>query len=217
MMFGNNLLHFNEKYVFNEPDIFYNKDKFESGEINLCFITGQSGSGKSTMAHNMENNKIEKYELDDVIWNKERFTMENFKEYGNLIYTFFDTVGKKYYFSSEDVNNGIVEHYDGNYEKDIITDFVKYAIKFCKQHKNKKYVIEGIWLYMFIDPSLLKDYDVYIKGTSSLISTIRAIKRDNKSKQGIDKIKSAKRTFKLNMISEKDVQKYRNYFNKLIS
>lgn len=217
MMFGNNLLHFNEKYVFNEPDIFYNKDKFESGEINLCFITGQSGSGKSTMAHNMENNKIEKYELDDVIWNKERFTMENFKEYGNLIYTFFDTVGKKYYFSSEDVNNGIVEHYDGNYEKDIITDFVKYAIKFCKQHKNKKYVIEGIWLYMFIDPSLLKDYDVYIKGTSSLISTIRVIKRDNKSKQGIDKIKSAKRTFKLNMISEKDVQKYRNYFNKLIS
>ena len=26
----------------------YNKDKFESGEINLCFITGHSGSGKST-------------------------------------------------------------------------------------------------------------------------------------------------------------------------
>ena len=217
MMFGNKFLHFNEKYLFNEPDIYYNKDKFDSGEINLCFITGQSGSGKSTMANNMENNKIEKYELDDVIWNKERFTMENFKEYGDLIYTFFNTVGKKYYFSPEDVNNGTVEHYKGIYERDVVIDFVKYAINFARQHKNKKYIIEGVWLYMFIHPSLIKDYAVYIKGTSSLISAIRAIKRDYKSDQVKNKIKSAKCTLSLNMVSEKYVQKYRDYFTKLIS
>ena len=43
-----------EKYIINEKDIYYNKDKFDSKEINLCFITGHSGSGKSTMAHKKE-------------------------------------------------------------------------------------------------------------------------------------------------------------------
>ena len=53
MIYGNTFL--NEKYLFNEPDIYYNRDKFESGEINLCFITGQSGGGKSTMAISMSS------------------------------------------------------------------------------------------------------------------------------------------------------------------
>ena len=38
-----------ESFLFNDKDIYWNKDKFDSGEINLCFITGYSGSGKSTM------------------------------------------------------------------------------------------------------------------------------------------------------------------------
>ena len=37
---------YNEAYVKNVKDIYYNKDQFDSGEINLCFITGHSGSGK---------------------------------------------------------------------------------------------------------------------------------------------------------------------------
>ena len=28
-------VHINESYFFNEEDIYYNKDKFDSGEINL--------------------------------------------------------------------------------------------------------------------------------------------------------------------------------------
>jgi subfamily B ATP-binding cassette protein MsbA len=32
-----------------EPDIFYNKVKYENGDINLLFITGYSGGGKSTV------------------------------------------------------------------------------------------------------------------------------------------------------------------------
>ena len=36
----------NESILINEDDIYYNKNKFDSGEINLCFITGLSGSGK---------------------------------------------------------------------------------------------------------------------------------------------------------------------------
>jgi energy-coupling factor transporter ATP-binding protein EcfA2 len=39
-----------ESYIINEPDILYNKDKWDNNEINLLCITGHSGSGKSTLA-----------------------------------------------------------------------------------------------------------------------------------------------------------------------
>ena len=202
----------NEGYIKNEPDIYYNKEKFDSGEINLCFITGHSGSGKSTMARDMSKENVEHYELDDVIWNKENYTMENFKQYGDLIYSFFKGIGKKYYFTSKEVKEGKHPKYEGNYEKDIVTDFVKFAINFTKSHKNKKYVIEGIWMFMFIEPSLIKDYAVYIKGTSALTSTIRSAKRD----------KIGPKTFINRMLDtigkdgfEKKIRKYRDYFSNL--
>lgn len=215
----------NEGYIKNEPDIYYNKEKFDSGEINLCFITGHSGSGKSTMGRNMANkdSKVEHYELDDVVWNKETYTMENLKEYGDLIYTFFKGPGKKYYFTNEDVRSGKVKPYKGQYEKDLIIDFVDYAIKFSNSHKNIKYVLEGIWIIMFIEPSKLKDFAVYIKGTSLLVSNFRAAKRDSKSQYKDNKIKEVKmflRRFILNndnrLKLEKDLKKYRDYFSNLM-
>ena len=85
----------NEAILKDEPDIYYNKDKFDSDEINLCFITGFSGSGKSTMAQGMESKNIEIYELDDVT-NISAFSDDNLKEYGDLIYLYFKGPGKKY-------------------------------------------------------------------------------------------------------------------------
>ena len=70
----------NEAYVFNEDNIYYNKDKFDSGEINLCFITGHSGSGKSTLASNNAkadtSDNTDWVSLDDVIFNKECHTLD---------------------------------------------------------------------------------------------------------------------------------------------
>ena len=216
-----------ENYIKNVPDIYYNKDKFDSGEINLCFITGHSGSGKSTMAHNSETKNIEVDELDDVLYNKPSFSMDNFKEYGDLIYSFFNTMGKKYYYDNNDIKNGTVKEYKGNYDNDIINDFVNYSIKYAKSHKNKKYIIEGIELFLFIDKNKLKDYAVYIKGTSRLISDIRAAKRDSKNDfpDKKDKLKRSKvfikRILKFFDYNEKDfekkIQNYRDYFTKLMN
>lgn len=206
-----------EGYIFNTKDIYYNKDKFDSGEINLCFITGLSGSGKSTMGRGMKD--TEHYELDDVVANKLHFTMNQMKEYGDLIYSFFNGSGKKYWYTKEDVENGTAKLYTGNYEKDIINDFIDYSISYAKSHKGK-YVLDGIWLYMYVSPEKLKDYAVYIKGTSALISNIRAAKRDAKSeeKRKIDYAKHFIRrvTNPTSFIDEKDVQKYRDYFSKLM-
>ena len=209
-----------ESYIINEKDIYYNKDKFDSGEINLCFITGHSGSGKSTMANNMENKGIEKYELDDVLANKIYYSMDNLKEYGDLIYSFFKTVGSKYYYTKDDIDSGSIKPYNGNYDKDLTVDFINYSINYAKNHKDKKFVIEGIWLYLYIEPNKLKDYAVYIKGTSRLISDLRAAKRDSKEEypnKGIDRTKAyisrAKKFFtKEAKTSETAIRKYREYF-----
>lgn len=211
-----------ENKIINDKDIYYNKDKFDSGEINLCFITGHSGSGKSSMGRDMESNRIEHYDLDDVIsnWN---FSDSNLKEYGDLIYSFFKGSGKKYrYTSRKDWDNDSIwdnkDEYKDAYEISIIKDFIKYTKSYANSHKNIKFVIEGVWIFHFIDPKEIDKYAVYIKGTSQAISSIRAAKRDsdgnNKFKKSIDftkQIVSPLRT-KNYIRDEQKVVKFRNYF-----
>lgn len=172
-----------EDYFVDKKDIYYNKDKFDSGKINLCFITGLSGSGKTTMGKTMQSGNIEVYELDDIIsnWN---FSDANLKEYGDLAYSFFKGPGKMYRYTSYDewMNDPKWDNpanpYANSYDAMIIKDFIKYAKLYANSHKNIKFVLEGVWVFYFIDPKELDDCAVYIKGTSVLISFIRSAKRD---------------------------------------
>ena len=212
-----------ESFVFNEKDIYWNKDKFDSGEINLCFITGHSGSGKSTMAHKAEKDNVEVYELDDLIWNKMSYTMENFKEYGDMFYSYFLGQGKKFYYTQEDVEKGLVKSVGDNYEKLLLDDFMGYAIKYANSHKDKKFIIEGIWLVDFYEPKEFKDYAVYIKGTSLLASRWRAAKRDSKDAPKGKQLAARFKNFfsyaiwNSNVDFEKDLKKWRKYYSELQS
>ena len=213
-----------EGFLKSDKDIYYNKDKFDSGEINLCFITGHSGSGKSTMARSMQSAKVEHYELDDLNQNY-KFTDDNLKEYGDLIYSFFKGPGKKYrYHSYDDMQNctNPLDDSGDEFDKCVNRDFVKYAMKYANSHKNTKFVIEGIWLYFFFKPEELKDYAVYIKGTSRVLSAFRAAKRDSKdadtkTKRFIYSIKGTLSTLinKYSIEGEKLINTYRNYYENL--
>ena len=79
----------NEGFIINQKDIFYNKEKFDSNKINICFITGHPGSGKTSMAKklSLENKNIEYCELDKVITNWD-LSEKDLKENGDLIYSF---------------------------------------------------------------------------------------------------------------------------------
>lgn len=211
----------NEAVFKNKDDIYYNKDKFDSGEINICFIIGLSGSGKSTMAHGMESSNVEAYEMDDVCssWN---FSDDNFKEYGSLIHTFFQGPGKKYRFSTrqefDDKYN--TEESKTSYFNPLIRDFIKYAIQYAKSRKNTKYVIEGVQITL-LNPSDLKNYAVYIKGTSLIASHIRCAKRDSKKSDNptmsfVSRITNMKR-IKWMLIDNKDLSKWINYYKPLAS
>lgn len=219
-----------ESYLINEKDIYYNKDKFDSGEINLCFIIGHSGSGKSTMAHKAEkdNKNVEAYELDDLFAIKDDFTMEDLKKYGDLIYSFFNGPGKKYYVTFEYLNQNKIP--GSEYEYKLYPDFAHYAMQYAKSHKDKKYIVEGVWLFLtnesgqlLLKPEEFKDYAFYIKGTSAIISAARASKRDS-SDQADGKIKQAGRAVKMffrndwkgRFADEKQIKQFRDYFKSLI-
>ena len=168
-----------ESVIFNSKDTYYNKDKFDSGEINLCFITGFSGSGKSTMANEMEKSGIEKYELDDITF-QFNFSDDNLKEYGGMIYSFFNGPGKKYR-TIKGINDLKTDKEADDYQADICIDFIDYAKKYASSHKDKKFVVEGVEIFgAYIDKiESLKDYAIYIKGTSLFNSYIRSAKRDS--------------------------------------
>ena len=213
-----------EGYLLNRKDIYYNKDKFDSGEINLCFITGHSGSGKTTMGRYMQNKKnVETYGLDDLIANY-NFSDDNLKEYGDLIYSYFKGPGRKYrYHSKEELYND--SQWDGTsdyngFEYTIMKTFIDYAMKYSKSHKNTKFVLEGVWVFEFFNPQYFKDYAVYIKGVSALISNIRASKRDNSDgKNNLDILKNRSKQFtsyiKNYMLSENKLRRFYNYYSKL--
>ncbi len=208
-----------EKYIMNEDDIYYNKDKFDSGLTNLCFITGHGGSGKSTMGEYMAKDKnTEHVEMDDVIWCW-RYINKPF-EPGSMLESFFTTgPGKKYFGTSKQEMRNIFP----NYDEDIIREFMDFAYKFAKTHKNKKYAIEGVQLFLYINPEELTDYAVYIKGTSACVSIFRAVKRDyqkykdattsEKIRKSIDRV-----IIKLSNVKETEraIEKYRKYFSSLI-
>lgn len=213
-----------ESVIFNSKDTYYNKDKFDSGEINLCFITGFSGSGKSTMANEMEKTGIEKYELDDIVF-QFNFSDDNLKEYGGMIYSFFNGPGKKYR-AVKGIDDLKTDKEADDYQADICIDFIDYAKKYAASHKDKKFVVEGVEIFgAYIDKiESIKDYAIYIKGTSLFNSYIRSAKRDSqdaetdfgKFKSFMKMIASSSR-FKQYLISNTRLNKIKKQINEYVT
>ena len=200
-----------EKYVLSEQDLYYNEESFNSGDINICFILGHSGSGKSSMARILEGNDIDHIELDDLLLIKDHFTMDELKDYSDMLYSFFNGEGAEYYIGDDERNNIPKEEY----EDILFTDFLKYAMAYAKQHRDKKFIIEGIWIYLYIDdPSVFEDYAVFIKGTSFLKSKIRAMKRERqRDKETLqDRKKMFGREARNYLLDEDKINIYRSFF-----
>lgn len=194
-------------------DIYYNKDKFDSGEINLCFITGLGGSGKSTMSRELSTNNIEHVEMDEVIFNFRTKDVNKFSS--TMIKDFFKSTGKQYRKSKEELFS------DKNYLESISDDFIRFSIKYANSHKNRKFIVDGVYIYWYANPSELSDYTVFIKGTDKEESAKRAIERDTNNKNfDNDKDREEfrkKREQQIRSHIEENYSKlvkFRNYFKK---
>lgn len=201
----------NEKYVLSEPDLYYKEESFNSGNTNICFILGHSGSGKSRMARTLEGDDIDHIELDDLLLTKDHFTMDELKDYSDMLYSFFNSEGAKYYIGVTERNSIPREEY----EDKVFVDFVTFAMDYSKQHREKKYIIDGIWIYLYFeDPSIFEDYAVFIKGTSFLKSKIRAMKREmQRDRETLrDRKQMFGREVRNYLFDEDKIDSYRSYF-----
>ena len=201
----------NEKYVISEPDLYYKEESFNSGNTNICFILGHSGSGKSMMARTLEGDDIDHIELDDLLLIKDHFTMDELKDYSDLLFDFFQGEGAKYYIGVDERDCIPKEEY----EDKVFVDFVKFAMDYSKKHEDKKYIIEGIWIYLYFeDPSVFEDYAVFIKGTSFLKSKIRAMKREmHRDREALlDRKQMFGRSVRNYLLDEDKINVYRDFF-----
>ncbi len=200
-----------ETVLVSEPDLYYNKEAFDDGRVNLCFVIGYSGSGKSVLTREYEGEGIEKVELDDMVCVKDHYTMDQLKEMGVLLYSFFEGVGSKYYTSRE-------ERTDIANRGEVFVDFIKYAIDYAEHHRDSKFILEGIWTYLYFDdPSLFDNYAVYMKGTSLIKSKMRRIKRETVNGAGntVNKILEFGIYMNDSMMYDKNVDIWRHHFEKM--
>lgn len=203
-----------DKYVVSEPDLYYREESFNSGETNICFLLGHSGSGKSVMARRLTGDNIDHIELDDLLLTRDHFTMEELKAYSDLIYSFFCGEGAKYYIGLEE-RNGVPKE---EYEDRVFIDFVHYAMDYARLHTEKKYILDGIWIYLYFDdPSVFEPYSVLIKGTSFLKSKIRATKREMQRDR--EDVRNRKEMFGREVrnyfLDENKIDRYRSFFSGL--
>ena len=200
----------NETLFISEPDLYYNKKAFDEGSVNLCFVIGYSGSGKSVLTQDYEGEGIEKVELDDIVCIKDHYTLDELKQMGELLYSFFAGSGAKYYISREE-RDPFADH------SEVFVRFIDFAREYAAVHKDKRFILEGIWTYLFFDdPAEFDDYAVFMKGTSLAKSKLRRMKREagNSLAKSIDRILEFGVYAKDSALHDGNVDKWRRFFEK---
>ena len=68
-------------------------------------------------------------------------------------------------------------------EISLYREYIKFLINYCKKQKDKKFIIEGLQIYESYEEgdSHITSCPMIIKGTSGLVSAIRAAKRNEGS------------------------------------
>jgi ribosomal protein S18 acetylase RimI-like enzyme len=159
-----------ENGIITTKDLEYNLDQWKIGGKNILFITGLSGSGKSTKAAKLakENNainiEIDLFEHNDIVFDKNTNNDD-----GNIIV--------KEYFEKK--YGGARKMPQGDPKlPHMLYDFIKYCINYASKHKDRLFIMEGIQLADLEMAEELKNYPVIIVNTSIIKSMYRAAKRE---------------------------------------
>lgn len=164
----------NENYMLSGKDMYINFDKFESGKSNVVLITGFSGSGKSTIAQSLSKKmNCYHFELDclsDYLSGK--IPLSNVRKSEPALYDFIKN-------SKLDISMNLSnsDYYN------LYRDYIKFIINWCKNHKNNKYIIDGLQIYEVYEDGdmFITSNPLIIKNTSAIVSAIRGAKRNDGS------------------------------------
>lgn len=166
-------------------DVYHNIELWESGKSNLLWITGLSGSGKSTISKEIaEEYGAEYIELDNL----QRAKMDNWDTTDNeVLDSYIKSVGGLYnvfpYCNSLSTVTwkDIVSKENKCHEE--FSRFFEYLIQYAKKHKDRKFVVEGVQIAYNTTNAMIKkisEYPVIIKMNGPLKTEFRREKRSIK-------------------------------------
>lgn len=160
---------------------------------NILYVTGVSGSGKSTAAQSLADKNTNVIHLDPYFEKMDKNVAESIqdKEFNNFLKNNFPEYTK--------ISNPPEGERHSKQWWEKVDKLMEQTEKFSAQQfeKKKKVIVEGVQLNdktTYPDKSFFKDKPLVITGTGSLTSFFRASQRDGKS--FLTSIKSAKEYIK---------------------
>jgi deoxyadenosine/deoxycytidine kinase len=190
-----------ENILFSKKDTVKNIDKWKPGPNNILFVTGFSGSGKTSLAEEYEKKyNAHMFELDGIEHGYDSSGMNILER----VYKEFPTWKQRY----DDYKN----KRDG-FPSKMYDDIIAYVVKLCHEDKDNLYIIEGIQLAGPSDrdessyryTKHIKNQPLVIKGTSMLASSLRAANRNIKNGDADFGVKEYKRSIKCNSRMQKHI------------
>ena len=166
----------NESVFMNKDDYYFDFDKFESGESNILFVTGLTGSGKSTIGRSFASKYHAEYvELDlmDPCSNLCSQSLDEIKKdkSNKVIYEYLSSHKSVY----ERLKSGKMRN-DEIFLNNV--RFISFVRSYANKHKDTKFIVEGLQLYEYCTFRKTIIKPMVIKGTSVLTSFIRKVKRE---------------------------------------
>ena len=160
-------------------DIYHNLDLWENGSSNLMWVTGLSGSGKSTIAKEIANTDgAQHIELDDL----QRAKLRNWDSTGFKILD--DYIASKGGLTNifpyvNDIEKPTFRELVLNDEEGCANQFkdvLNYIISYADEHKDEKFVVEGVQIAFYASDDIISkisEYPVVIKMTGPLKAEFR--------------------------------------------
>lgn len=171
-----------EEMIFTKKDIVLNIDDFDSGKSNILFITGLSGSGKTTMSSELcEQYAATKLSLDyfqnyHSIQNDPRFAKIKASRKNDPMLIWID----KYMKLNPEIKKQ--SHMFSNIDlisfKDYFIPFFKWLISELKKDDDR-YIVEGLHIVLYIPYKDIKKYPLICINTSATKSLVRHWQRDD--------------------------------------
>lgn len=172
-------------------DIYHNIEDWESGKSNVLWVTGLSGSGKSTISKEIsaKYNDVEYVELDLIQAGKIRQWDDNDKRLNGLLKDFVDYKGgfdNIFPLYTEKARKGELNFGDMMDKScaDQFNELFEYIITYTKKNSNRRFVIEGVQIAMCTSNKMIdkiSKYPVIIKMNGPLKTEFRREKRSIKS------------------------------------
>lgn len=172
-------------------DIYHNIEDWESGKSNVLWVTGLSGSGKSTISKEIsaKYNDVEYVELDLIQAGKIKQWDDNDKRLNGLLKDFVDYKGgfdNIFPLYTEKARKGELNFGDMMDKScaDQFNELFEYIITYTKKNSNRRFVIEGVQIAMCTSNKMIEKiskYPVIIKMNGPLKTEFRREKRSIKS------------------------------------